>query len=662
MFNYEKFVNHAYSSYESNLSKEEINTLLELDNYEKDNPASIGKRLVINRLKIIGEKNSGDKINYDKKFYSGVNILFAGNSKGKSSIFKIIKFAITGDKGSVKKDVLSWLREIICEFSVGNTIYTIYINLEGKRIFSGLYRVSADNYLEQKGTNGHIENVLIHFETNTEKEFKEKIQQFFFDHFSYYNLKWTSGTKGTIDLIENETSWKTYYKSIYLESKDYNVLFLNQEFGGQNKKILEMILGLKLTYPINSLSQKHDYLKNIFQKMELIKTHETEATRRQELLEEVERTNEKISKINKSKKESFQKSISINRYRELAQQIKTLGDEIQDLESQKEELEKQLLQISKRIIRLEEEINFGHYFSNLEIKTCPRCEHEVSSEKKLNELEQHKCMLCDGDLEESDDEDIELTQTKIDQLKENEKKLKGWLEQINLTVKKDITLKEKYLTEIKGIEESINTFQFDESDLDELSVLIERKIELEYEIKKDDESNNSRKFNKIEEKVKILNSAIHDLISIRYDMSKDIIGSFEKLILKQLHKFGLATVSDVVVNEKLEIKFLQNGLHNNFSELNEGEQLRAKIAIFVSLILLDIEYGVGRHPRLLIIDSPGKEEVISKDLIGLSQIFKELEEEFEGDLQIIIGTALEELKEASNKYKVHSKKENEFVF
>ncbi|MFB6466457.1 hypothetical protein ACE38V_06475 [Cytobacillus sp. Hz8] len=662
MFNYDKFIDHLYNSYESNLSKEEINTLLELDDYEKDSPASIGKRLIIHRLKVIGEKNSGEKINYDKKFYSGVNILFAANGKGKSSIFKIIKFALTGDKGSIKKDVLSWLREIICEFSIGNTLYTIYINFEGKRIFSGLYRISTDDYLEQKGKIGYVENVLIDFETNTETGFKEKMQKFFFDHFSYYNLKWTSGTKGTIDLIENQTSWKTYYKSIYLESKDYNVLFLNQDFGGQNKKILEMILGLKLTYPINSLSQKLDYLNNMYQKQELIKSHETELTKERNLLYEVERINEKISIIHKNKKESFQKSISINRYSKIAQQIKVLEDEIQDLESQKEELEKQLLQISKSIQRLEEEINFGHYFSNLEIKMCPRCEHEVSPEKKLNEQDQHKCMLCNDELVESDDADIELIQTKLDELKGNEEKLKSWLEQIKVMGTEKKTLKEQCFTKIRGIEENIVAFQFYESDLDELSNLVERKLELEYELKKDNGNNNIEELNKIEEKINILSFAIRDLNSIRFDMSKDIIDSFGKLILNQLHKFGLATVTDVVVNDKLEIKFLQNGLYNNFSELNEGEQLRAKIAFFVSLILLDIQYGVGRHSRLLIIDSPGKEEVISKDLIGLSQIFRELEEEYEGDLQIIIGTALEEIKEASESYKVDSKKENESVF
>lgn len=65
---------------------------------------------------------------------------------------------------------------------------------------------------------------------------------------------------------------------------------------------------------------------------------------------------------------------------------------------------------------------------------------------------------------------------------------------------------------------------------------------------------------------------------------------------------------------------------------------------------------------MLIIDSPGKEEVISKDLIGLANIFRDIEKEYENELQIIIGTALKELQESSGDEKVIIKEPGEFVF
>ncbi|MCI5139096.1 MAG: hypothetical protein D3922_11925, partial [Candidatus Electrothrix sp. AR1] len=76
-----------------------------------------------------------------------------------------------------------------------------------------------------------------------------------------------------------------------------------------------------------------------------------------------------------------------------------------------------------------------------------------------------------------------------------------------------------------------------------------------------------------------------------------------------------------------------------FDDVTEGEQLRAKIAFYLSLIQLDIEFDFGRHTRFLIIDSPGKEEGDSEYLKGLTEVLKDIERRFGEQLQIFIGTA-----------------------
>jgi len=54
---------------------------------------------------------------------------------------------------------------------------------------------------------------------------------------------------------------------------------------------------------------------------------------------------------------------------------------------------------------------------------------------------------------------------------------------------------------------------------------------------------------------------------------------------------------------------------------------------------LEIENKVGRHSRLLIIDSPAKEEGDSNYLHGFSEVLKNIESRFGNSLQILIGTA-----------------------
>ena len=58
---------------------------------------------------------------------------------------------------------------------------------------------------------------------------------------------------------------------------------------------------------------------------------------------------------------------------------------------------------------------------------------------------------------------------------------------------------------------------------------------------------------------------------------------------------------------------------------------------------MDIEFNFGRHTRLLIIDSPGKEEADKEYLEGLSQVLKSIESRYSDNLQILIGTAERQL-------------------
>lgn len=662
MFNFEGFVSRLHSIHSDKFTNEEIKKIVYINDYEKDSPLSIGKRLLINQIKIKGQKNTGEKINFQKTFDSGVNVLFADNSKGKSSLFKVIKFALTGDKNSIKKDVLSWLHEIFLEFNIGNVAYTIYINLLGKRTSSGLYRVNLKKLLTYKEQKKDLESHLIQFESNTDKYFKNAMEEFFFKELSYYNLKWTSSDKRKMDLVENRTSWKTYYKSIYLESKDYNVLFLNEDFGAQEKKVMEMLLGLQFTSAINSLSHYKDHLANNLKKQKFISVSQENPFNDTDIESELNIINEAIELLKQDQKSAFQKSFNLKQYNDQVSQIRDLDEDLMSLKSYEKEMAIQINNFTKQINRLEEELSFGMFFSNLEVKACPRCEQKIETERRSVEKIDHKCMLCENTLTETNISQKEVLDLKLIELTQQQKKLKDGYEVLN----KEIIFKEREVasnkSELLEIEETLSLIEFTEEDIDSLSNLIEKKIELEYRLSRLNSQNEDSSTEKLDDTIKVLDSAIKELNIMRIKESESILASLKGLILNQIKVFGLVTVTDIIITDNLEIQYLQNGELTRFGELNEGEQLRAKIAFFISLIQLDIVFSAGRHPRLLIIDSPGKEEVISKDLEGLSSLFKEIEKTYGDDLQIIIGTALEPLKNASVAEKVDSREPGISVF
>ena len=96
--------------------------------------------------------------------------------------------------------------------------------------------------------------------------------------------------------------------------------------------------------------------------------------------------------------------------------------------------------------------------------------------------------------------------------------------------------------------------------------------------------------------------------------------------------------------------------------MTEGEKLRAKLAFYLSIIQLDIEHKLGRHPRFLIFDSLGGEEMIEKHLHGLSEILKSVNERFRDELQIFVGSALREFSDITESEKAVIKNDDEFIF
>ncbi|MGE7545885.1 hypothetical protein [Sporosarcina newyorkensis] len=639
----------------------DIKNLIDPILLEKDNPVSQGKRLKINRLCIDGIKNNGEIINYDKKFFKGINILYAQNGKGKSSIFKIIKFALTGDKSPIKRDVLGWLQKIILEFSVGDTIYTVYIDLMRPRVKSGLYRCNIDSLSFNLNGEVSIEELLIHFEENTEKAFMKNMQQFFFEQFSYYLLLWTSSSKNSFDLTDNRTTWKTYYKSIYLESKDYDALFLSQDMGSQNKKILEMLLGLKYTASINTWSNKKDHLENHLRQLDYITTNdELVKDDTFELNNELNSIKDEINKVKHLNREMFKKTLDIQFYNQNSKDLFMLEKQSTEIKMEMNKLEEELKKTKRRLNSLKEEKEFGYYFSNLSIKQCPRCEHEIKNERKEIEKTTHKCMLCEEELDIL--EDNQYLEGKIQELEKYKKDLSSVMSEMARENQK-INQKQETLNEqLLEHEGKIISFEIEEKLIESLPSLIERRIEIESLINQKGVSDVNQKKGRYEEEVKIYDFAITYFRKLRVRESKAILDSLCKIIKQRVNDFGLENINDVTINENLDILFLQNNINNKFNDLNEGEQLRAKLAVVLSLVVLDIEFNVGRHPRLLIIDSPGKEEVISEDLISLASIFKEIEKEFANELQIIIGTALEEFKNASVSTKVDVREFDENFF
>lgn len=665
---YEKFSKKIYGEFSNELTEEEIDDLLGIKHtFTKDSPTSTGKRLVISRLHIIGKKDAED-FNFSINYEEGINILVADNFKGKSTIFKLIKYALTG-RDSLKNDVKKWIYYTFLNFRINQKRYTILLDFTKKRLSAKLFNDHISSLEELKSSEHKL-----YFHAANGSLFEEKIKDFFFMQFSYYSLRWTqkNPNKSSMDLIEAGTSWVTYFKSILLESKDsYSLMY-----GAQGKKVFEMLLGIELTFPINRLTVKKDNIenekaKNTNNRYEGQFSIEDEVFR---LNRDIEKVNIKLIEIENKNSDELEiiilnkdfddtlaiiedinaKKIQINNKNE---EISILNSKIFLLKKDNKDTIKEISNSVKQKNDLEEFIQIGAFFSNLDIKHCPACDYTISDLHKKESVQYHKCSLCNeevtdkivdiGTYEAKIEEITKLLESLDYRLQENTSKL-DFLEaeldkgkyNLSILIKEKDSLPDllKMKLDLQSIGNKVSIYKNNIHKNNEKNNLISQKAVLQYRV---DELNNRK--TKISEnydvKLRVLDSAIRELIKLRAEIGSTVINRLSSLMKSEIQNLGLKSISDIIIDANFNIKIEQSGDLITFDDITEGEQLRVKIAFYLSLIQMDIEFNIGRHTRLLIIDSPAKEEADKNYLNGLSDLLESIEGRFGNELQILIATA-----------------------
>ncbi|WP_345951313.1 hypothetical protein ABDD95_07735 [Mucilaginibacter sp. PAMB04274] len=712
--NYKEFVKYVHDHFADQITIEEVNEILYLkQGYNKDSPTSLGKSLVLNRLRFSGQKINGDNFIYDKPLFKGINVWIADNHKGKSTIFKIIKFAITGTD-SIKRDIKNWIHEILLEFHIGQVVYTCYIDRRG-RDRGALYRLPMAEFLTLR-ENQKLDDAGndVEFEFRSMRQYEEKIQDFFFEQFSFYTLKYTqkNSSKEEFELNTANLSWTTYFKSIYLESSNYEYLFFdNENYGAQGKKIFEMILGLPLTYPINMLGIQLDKVSEEIGRIRLTdKTRSENTSTSKKILEENYqkasaelREAEKLTIVtfsekafvaeystiqNKVNEVRRQQRIAEDAYRAEQAKQRPYDEELSNLLEDKQKIQAEITRLSKQEINVELYRQAESFFTNLDIKLCPHCETEVSEHKKEKEHVSHACSLC-GETPTEQKIDEEELKEKAERIKQEinghsarlvvvDKQildLKLTINQLKITVanlyNKVIAVPSVHneVETLKELEDKIEAVNRDRKNqqglFDKKEQLIKEKAVLEFqleELQKQKHVDNTETLSKLLLRKEILEYALIALGKKRSKLNKKILNILEDLILNEVNAFGLTSITKVDIDDKFNLSFTQNTVSVDFNEMEPGEKLRVKLGFYLSLIQLDIEHNLGRHPRFLIFDSPGSEEMVPKHLQGLSEILKKVNSRFNNQLQILIGSALREFEQITEPEKSFVKDEVEFVF
>jgi hypothetical protein len=136
----------------------------------------------------------------------------------------------------------------------------------------------------------------------------------------------------------------------------------------------------------------------------------------------------------------------------------------------------------------------------------------------------------------------------------------------------------------------------------------------------------------------LLDAAAREAKKLRAEASADLFTELNGEILVLAQRLGIQTLKNVEVSLNATMRVVIGEQETNFGRLTGGERLRLRIATVIAMLRIGERRGVGRHPGLILIDSPGDEEIVDENI---TEMFRELDR-LAGDLehlQIFVASA-----------------------
>ncbi len=257
-------------------------------------------------------------------------------------------------------------------------------------------------------------------------------------------------------------------------------------------------------------------------------------------------------------------------------------------------------------------------FRSLEPVSCPRCVHDFRDQRRRDSREQHVCMVCGEP--ETDDDNPAIT----------EAGLKAAVADAEVVLESERRRQQ-------SLQGNVATARAGRKSAEEASVEIEaqlaapskaRDLELaiiKREAQRDelarDEHPSSGPIDDDENLLKIA----EDVISASYKSLQDaLLRDVSELIKHYAILFGMESLEGAKLKGNTHLDVVKGAVTIPFGKQTVGEKARLKIATTLAMIKIAEQRGIGRHPGLLLIDSPGAAEMVEKDYAALVAGLKQL--------------------------------------
>lgn len=540
------------------------------------------------------------------------------NLVGKSTVLEVMLWALRGEPKNLQDDVQKWLDHVRVEFMLDDHPHAVDFMVT-KGVPSGsLLRERPDKSIE----------IVDSFETH--QGFAAAMSRFMMEALDLDPIPYQQGKDEAAQISHH--GWKALCSGLYFWG-DHEFLLGDTKWGGLPARILQLYVGLPWA---STVMQAATAQKDLIAEEMRIRVIQRAA---------VERTGKARIQIEQDLKKARARLADLSGEIDFAQHVERLAEAVVQTAAACSELERRLAKAENEAGVLKEAADADErearniretfvattFFNGLQPTCCPRCEAAVSKDRIKREQTDLSCSVCAEPIPTEKVEDVNERLAEAEQRAAVTKDASDRANTIVRELKGDLKAERKKMLQAR-----------DDLGASPTSSSLRERREVELEIaslegmlKAHDESAAVP----IESPDRAVVDAAHAIAKQEMDAAANkLLTDLGDEVLQLAQRFGFVSLEWVKIDAQANMTLSKGGTISVFGKLTIGERLRLRIATAIALLRIGKRLGVGRHPGLLLVDSPGSQET---DETNLEAFLKELRTiaDKEVGLQVFVSSA-----------------------
>jgi hypothetical protein len=581
----------------------------------------VSRSLDISRLSFSGDRantqwNGPFQKTFD--FPAGVTAFVTDeNLRGKSSVLELITWALRGNPRGLRNDVKPWFHRVVLEYAINGTPMAVILTREETGFVADIVRATDINTLRAYLAGETDPDAVNIVESGlSESQFASVQDETMMTMLGFDPITNFQKHKGSDQGRPQSNTWPAYYGGIHLP-RNSELLFGDTVFAGLPARILQMFCNVPLMGAYIRLStfvrvQKQDEA-NIVRRATADAT--ARAGNRGTIEAELKALDAKLTALPSASGRSF--AVVSAELREAERDLDTATadsrEAVRTLDEAKAARQAEELQAnSDRETELAEVL-----FHGLNPAHCPRCEQKFEAQRSQRELSDHECAVCTKEIPiggigyDADDDSYE-TEAVVDVFKALQEAEEAAKETAAVVAAAARTARVR----VDTLAADLTTA----SQADEFTGRMEIQLEQSRLHGRLESLPDGKTVTRTSETVLVLDAALVVLKDVTADAAGQLFKELDAEILALGRKLGIDNLESVKLNRNGGMTVVTAGVEESFGKVTGGERVRLRIAVVAALLRVGHRSGVGSHPGLVLLDSPGDELTVDAEATLLREL------------------------------------------